>query len=156
MPSLSASSAYSNRELLRRPIAHQLGRWIGLMPGSFSRSVLFFPTASGVASLSACGAARTELLWRGCMVVAASGSTGATCSYLATAAALPLRDQFLAEIDLARGFDWQLFLSWKNSQPIAALLLVDAGIVCCSSRRPSRRCADGLVIRLQHAELNKI
>jgi PAP2 superfamily len=44
-------------------------------------------------------------------------------SYLATAAALPLKDETLAALDRALGFDWPKFLAAANAEPRVALAL---------------------------------
>jgi hypothetical protein len=69
---------------------------------------------------------RTELLSRGCLVLGVSGIAGTVFSYLATSAAYPLRDHFLAELDFALGFDWPVFLGATNSSPVLASLLTHA------------------------------
>jgi membrane-associated phospholipid phosphatase len=69
---------------------------------------------------------RTELLSRGCLVIGVSGTAGMVFSYLATSAAYPLTDHFLAEFDFAFGFNWPAFLKATNSNPVLASLLTHA------------------------------
>lgn len=54
------------------------------------------------------------------------GFLGVTYCYLATSAALPLQDGFLAAIDRGLGFDWPGFLHATNSNVAIAKLLVYA------------------------------
>jgi len=52
---------------------------------------------------------RFSLLFRSCLLIAAIGSVGLIFSYLATAAALPMKDAFLARLDSLLGFHWLSF-----------------------------------------------
>lgn len=62
-------------------------------------------------------------VWRGGIVLALVMALFLVFTYLATAAALPLRDDVLVRIDRSLGFDWPLFLAVTNRHPrIAALL----------------------------------
>jgi len=66
---------------------------------------------------------RFSLLVRGCIAIFAIGSVGLVFTYLATAAALPLRDAFLARLDNDLGFNWLGFLGAVNDHPLLARLL---------------------------------
>src|SRR5689334_14527592 len=50
--------------------------------------------------------ARLALLFRSCLAIVAIGSAGLIFTYLATSAALPLQDAFLAKLDSHIGFHW--------------------------------------------------
>ena len=68
---------------------------------------------------------KSELLWRGGLLLALIGSVFLVFMYLATAAALPLRDDFLAGVDRWLGFDWPGFLAATNGNAtIAAALTI--------------------------------
>jgi membrane-associated phospholipid phosphatase len=69
---------------------------------------------------------RFALLFRSCVLVAAIGSVGLIFTYLATAAALPLKDGLLAVLDQRLGFHWLSFLSDTNDHPLLASLLTKA------------------------------
>lgn len=66
---------------------------------------------------------RFSLLVRGCIAIFAIGSAGLVFTYLATAAALPLRDAFLARLDGDLGFNWLDFLGTANHHPLLARVL---------------------------------
>lgn len=66
---------------------------------------------------------RFSLLVRGCIAIFAIGSVGLVFTYLATAAALPLRDALLARLDAHLGFNWLAFLGAVNDHPFLARLL---------------------------------
>jgi membrane-associated phospholipid phosphatase len=66
---------------------------------------------------------RFALLFRSCLLIAAIGSVGLVFTYLATSAALPLQDAFLAKLDSHLGFHWLSFLSAINDRPFLAGLL---------------------------------
>jgi membrane-associated phospholipid phosphatase len=69
---------------------------------------------------------RLALLFRSCLSIVAIGSVGLIFTYLATAAALPLQDAFLAKMDLHVGFHWPSFLGAINDHPSLADLLTTA------------------------------
>jgi membrane-associated phospholipid phosphatase len=69
---------------------------------------------------------RFALLFRGCLLMGAIGSVGLTFTYLATAAALPLQDAFLARVDSYLGFHWPSFLAAVNDRPLLPDLLAKA------------------------------
>jgi hypothetical protein len=69
---------------------------------------------------------RFALLFRSCVLVAAIGSVGLILTYLATAAALPLRDALLVVLDQQLGFHWLSFLGATNDHPLLATLLTKA------------------------------
>jgi len=69
---------------------------------------------------------RFALLFRSCVLIAAIGSVGLIFTYLATAAALPLKDGLLAVLDQRLGFHWLSFLSAANNHPLLARLLTEA------------------------------
>lgn len=72
-----------------------------------------------------CIVRKSELLWRGGILLALIVSTFVIFTYLATAAALPLQDDLLAGIDRHLGFDWPQFLAATNSNAhVAAALSV--------------------------------
>ncbi len=66
---------------------------------------------------------RFSLLVRGCIAIFAIGSVGLVFTYLATAAALPLRDAVLARLDGDLGFNWLDFLGTANHHPLLARVL---------------------------------
>lgn len=66
---------------------------------------------------------KATLVWRGGVVLALVMSLFLVSTYLATAAALPLRDDVLVRIDHGLGFDWPSFLAVTNSHPRVAELL---------------------------------
>jgi membrane-associated phospholipid phosphatase len=66
---------------------------------------------------------RFSLLARGCIAIFAIGSVGLVFTYLATAAAWPLRDALLARLDADLGFHWLAFLGAVNDHPALARLL---------------------------------
>jgi membrane-associated phospholipid phosphatase len=67
-----------------------------------------------IARVLLASAERGELIWRAVLVVSASATAGGIFCYLATMAALPLRDPELAAIDRWLGFDWLGFVSLMN------------------------------------------
>jgi membrane-associated phospholipid phosphatase len=69
---------------------------------------------------------RFALLFRACLLMAAIASVGVIFSYLATAAALPLQDAFLARLDSHLGFHWPSFLAAINDRPFLPDLLAKA------------------------------
>jgi membrane-associated phospholipid phosphatase len=69
---------------------------------------------------------RVELLWRSLFAMAALSISAITFSFLATGAALPLKDAWLAEMDHHLGFDWIGLLSFANSNPTLSWMLVQA------------------------------
>ncbi|MGZ5809516.1 MAG: phosphatase PAP2 family protein [Xanthobacteraceae bacterium] len=69
---------------------------------------------------------RVDILLATMIVVAFCGLLGVIYCYLATSAALPLQDGFLAAIDRALGFDWLTFLHTTNTDAGIARLLVAA------------------------------
>jgi membrane-associated phospholipid phosphatase len=69
---------------------------------------------------------RFALLFRSCIAIFAIGSVGLVFTYLATAAALPLRDAFLADLDTHLGFNWLGFLGAVNDHPLLPRLLEKA------------------------------
>jgi membrane-associated phospholipid phosphatase len=69
---------------------------------------------------------RFSLLVRSCIAIFAIGSVGLVFTYLATDAALPLRDGLLATLDMHLGFNWLSFLGTVNDHPRLARLLVAA------------------------------
>jgi membrane-associated phospholipid phosphatase len=69
---------------------------------------------------------RFALLFRSCVLIAAIGSVGLIFTYLATAAALPLKDGLLAILDQRLGFHWLSFLGAANDHPRLATLLTQA------------------------------
>jgi len=69
---------------------------------------------------------RVALLFRACLLISAIGTTGLIFTYLATAAALPLQDGFLAGLDSHLGFHWPSFLATVNDRPFLANLLETA------------------------------
>ena len=73
---------------------------------------------------------RFALLFRSCIAIFAIGSVGLVFTYLATAAALPLRDAFLASLDTHLGFNWLGFLGAVNDHP---LLRQTAGNGLCAA-----------------------
>jgi len=66
---------------------------------------------------------RFALLFRSCLLIAAIGSAGVVFTYLATAAALPMQDAFLARLDGHLGFHWPSFLAAINDRPFLPDLL---------------------------------
>src|SRR6202022_4070352 len=76
-----------------------------------------------VAVLLRTASERFALLFRSCLLIAAIGSVGLVFTYLATSAALPLQDAFLAKLDSHLGFHWPSFLSAINDRPFLAGLL---------------------------------
>lgn len=66
---------------------------------------------------------KAALVWRGGVVLALVMSLFLVFTYLATAAAPPLRDDVLVRIDRSLGFDWPSFLAVTNSHPHVAALL---------------------------------
>lgn len=66
---------------------------------------------------------KAALAWRGGFVLALVMSLFLVFTYLATASALPLRDEVLVRIDRDLGFDWPSFLATTNSHPRVASLL---------------------------------
>jgi membrane-associated phospholipid phosphatase len=69
---------------------------------------------------------RFSLLARSCIAIFAVGSVGLVFTYLATAAALPLRDALLARLDADLGFNWLAVLGAINDHPVLARLLESA------------------------------
>ena len=68
----------------------------------------------------------TELLWRSGFVVVACCIVGLPFTYLATAAAWPLRDGVLVALDSQLGFNWLEMLVSLNEHSVLAALLVKA------------------------------
>lgn len=66
---------------------------------------------------------RAMSVWRGSVVLALTMSLFLVFTYLATAAALPLRDDVLVRFDRDLGFDWPSFLAVTNNSPHVAALL---------------------------------
>lgn len=66
---------------------------------------------------------RCALLWRSALLLLLIVSTFLVFTYLATAAAMPLKDDLLAGIDRALGFDWLTFLKSTNDKPQLAAAL---------------------------------
>jgi membrane-associated phospholipid phosphatase len=66
---------------------------------------------------------RLALLFRACLLISAIGGAGFVFTYLATAAALPMQDAFLARLDGHLGFHWPSFLAAVNDLPILPDLL---------------------------------
>ena len=107
--------------------------WTGLLQGLVccALAAAFIATASwrlrNDASRAAIVIGKTlvvaELLWRAALPIGALLTAGVTLSYLITSADLPLRDDFLASVDRALGFDWPGFLSATNSSPLVAASL---------------------------------
>ena len=96
---------------------------------------------------------RFSLLVRGCIAIFAIGSVGLVFTYLATAAALPLRDALLARLDAHLGFNWLAFLGAVNDHPFLARLLERAyastaplteGVIVWLTIRGRRREAFGI------------
>ena len=69
---------------------------------------------------------RLALLFRGCLSIATVGGVGLIFTYLATAAALPLQDAFLAKLDGHLGFHWPSVLGAINDRPVLADLMTKA------------------------------
>lgn len=69
---------------------------------------------------------RFALLSRACLLIAAIGGVGLIFTYLATAAALPMQDGFLARLDGYLGFHWPSFLAAVNDRPFLPDLLARA------------------------------
>jgi membrane-associated phospholipid phosphatase len=69
---------------------------------------------------------RLALVFRSCLSIVAIGSVGLIFTYLATSAALPLQDAFLARLDTHLGFHWPSFLGAINDHPFLADLMVKA------------------------------
>jgi membrane-associated phospholipid phosphatase len=69
---------------------------------------------------------RFALLFRSCVSIAAIGIAGLIFTYLATAAALPLQDAFLARLDAHLGFHWAAVLGAVNDRPLLADLMTTA------------------------------
>ena len=72
------------------------------------------------------GAKRVELFAVAMLLFVLLAVTVITYCYLGTAAALPLQDARLAQIDQWMGFDWIAFVTFANSSPLASWLLVKA------------------------------
>jgi len=70
--------------------------------------------------------ARLALLFRSCLAIVAIGSVGLIFTYLATSAALPLQDAFLAKLDSHIGFHWPSVLGAINEHPLLAELMTQA------------------------------
>jgi PAP2 superfamily protein len=70
--------------------------------------------------------ARLALLFRSCLTIVAIGSVGLIFTYLATSAALPLQDAFLAKLDRHLGFHWPAVLGAINDHPWLADLMTKA------------------------------
>jgi membrane-associated phospholipid phosphatase len=66
---------------------------------------------------------RLALLFRACLLISAIGGAGFVFTYLATAAALPMQDAFLARLDGHLGFHWPSFLAAVNDLPFVPDLL---------------------------------
>jgi membrane-associated phospholipid phosphatase len=71
-------------------------------------------------------AKRVELFAVAALFFALLAVTVITYCYLGTAAALPLQDARLAQIDRSMGFDWVAFVEFANSSAPASWLLVKA------------------------------
>jgi len=90
-----------------------------------------------VARLLRSCAVRVELLWRGAIITSLIALQGVVFSYFATAAALPLQDRLLAEIDRSLGFIWPSMLVQFNATPwladALALAYQSIGFVACGT-----------------------
>lgn len=67
---------------------------------------------------------RADLLWRSLFVMAALSVSAITFSFLASGAALPLKDAWLADVDRNLGFDWIGLLDFANANPTLSWILV--------------------------------
>jgi membrane-associated phospholipid phosphatase len=72
------------------------------------------------------GARRVELFALATLLFALTAVAVIAYCYLGTAAALPLQDARLAQIDRWMGFDWVAFVKFANSSELASWLLVKA------------------------------
>jgi len=72
------------------------------------------------------GAKRVELFAVAMLLFALLAVTVIAYCYLGSAAALPLQDAWLAQIDQWIGFDWIAFVKFANSSALASWLLVKA------------------------------
>ncbi len=69
---------------------------------------------------------RVELLWRALLPMSVLTLSAGTFTYLATSAAHPLGDAWLATMDRQLGFDWMGLLTFANSNPALSWMLVKA------------------------------
>lgn len=72
------------------------------------------------------GAKRVELFAVAMLLFGLLAAAVMAYCYLGTAAALPLQDALLAQIDRWIGFDWIAFVKFANSSALASWLLVEA------------------------------
>jgi membrane-associated phospholipid phosphatase len=69
---------------------------------------------------------RTELFAVAMLLFGLLAAVIITYCYLATAAALPFQDAFLARIDRSLGFDWTGFVQFTNSSPLLSQMLIES------------------------------
>lgn len=105
----------------------RIGLWMALLGGCFGLALRRLRTENDrTANLLTSVLERADLAWRGLLPTIALLTALVTYSYLATAAALPLRDHVLAAIDLDLGFHWPSFLRLVNSSPLFFRVLTTA------------------------------
>jgi membrane-associated phospholipid phosphatase len=105
----------------------RIGLWMALLGGCFGLALRRLSTENDrTAHLLTSVLERADLAWRGFLPTIALMTALVTYSYLATAAALPLRDPVLAAIDLNLGFHWPSFLRLVNSSPLFFRVLATA------------------------------
>ena len=113
LASTSMVFAASNRASLL-----SLGLWMTLLGTCFGLALRRLRTENDrTARLLTSVLERADLAWRGFLPTIALLTALVTYSYLATAAALPLRDGVLAAIDVSLGFHWPSFLRLVNASP---------------------------------------
>jgi membrane-associated phospholipid phosphatase len=82
--------------------------------------------SSRIASALRTASYRADMLVRAAGFTVCSGIAGGIYMYLATSAALPLQDAWLASLDRMLGFEWPAFLAVTNSSRVASWILVTA------------------------------
>jgi len=105
----------------------RIGLWMGLLGSCFSLALRRLGAENDrTAHLLTSVLERADLAWRGFLPTIALLTALVTYSYVATAAALPLRDDVLAAIDVDLGFHWPSLLRLVNSFPLFFEVLATA------------------------------
>jgi membrane-associated phospholipid phosphatase len=109
------------------PSLFRIGLWMALLGGCFALALRRLGSENDrTAHLLTSALERADLAWRSFLPTIALLTALVTYSYLATAAALPLRDDVLAAIDVDLGFHWPSFLSVVNASPLFFKVLTTA------------------------------
>jgi len=105
----------------------RIGLWMALLGGCLGLALRRLRSENDrTARLLTSFMESADLAWRGLLATIALLTALVTYSYLATAAALPLRDDVLAAIDVDLGFHWPSFLSLVNASPLFFRVLTTA------------------------------